>query len=68
MKQRLGDINGAIEDYTKSIELDPNDGLTYHNRGYCKQLLKDFDSACNDAKKSKQLGYDAEELINDVCD
>jgi len=27
---------GALLVYTKSIDLDPNDGISYSNRGYCK--------------------------------
>lgn len=67
VKQDLEDIIGAINDYTKAIELNPNDGLAYNNREFCKQILKDFDSSCTDAKKAKELCYDAQELIEAVC-
>ena len=58
---------GDLQDYTKSIDLDPNDGISYFSRGYCKQELQDFDGACIDALKSKELGYDSKELIDEVC-
>ena len=30
---RLGNLEQAIQDYSKAIELDPDEGLTYLNRG-----------------------------------
>ena len=35
-KNSSGDYAGAIEDYTKAIELDPKDAVAYYNRGYAK--------------------------------
>jgi len=32
-KDDAKDYNGAISDYTKAIELDPNDAGAYYNRG-----------------------------------
>ena len=31
MKQNIGDVNGAIEDYKRAIELDPKDMYTQNN-------------------------------------
>ena len=67
VKYKLGYINAAIEDYTKAIVLDPNDGIPYYNRGLCKEELQDFDGACLDVRKSQELGYEASELIDEFC-
>ena len=32
-----GDLEGAIADYTKAIELDPNSADGYYNRGVARQ-------------------------------
>ena len=48
--------------------LNTNLRIYFNNRGFCKQLLKDFDAACMDAKESERLGFDAQELIETVCD
>ena len=66
-KTLLKDYNGAIADYTKAIEINPNNATAYHSRGINKYFLNDFYSACIDAKKAQDLGYDATYLINTVC-
>jgi hypothetical protein len=48
-----GDINGAIQEYTRAIKLNPNYAKAYNNRGMVKavnlqdyqEALKDFDTA-----------------------
>ena len=37
-KTNLKDYNGAISDYNKAIELDPNDADAYYNRGNLKVI------------------------------
>ncbi|MDA9246903.1 hypothetical protein N9P25_01110 [Flavobacteriaceae bacterium] len=66
-KIELKDNYGAIADFTKAIELDPNLFGAYYNRGISKYYLGDKNSACQDALKSQDLGYDASELIKIVC-
>ena len=51
------DHNGAIRDYTKAIELDPNDANAYYNRGVSKENLGDLNGACADWKKAAALGH-----------
>ena len=41
-KHENGDFYGAIVDYTKAIELDPNLALAYSNRGSTKYDLGDY--------------------------
>ena len=40
-KGNLGDNHGAIEDFNKAIQLDPNDAKLYFYRGSGKGLLDD---------------------------
>lgn len=39
MKQALGDIHGAIEDYKRAVELDPDDAITWNNLGLLEEQL-----------------------------
>ena len=66
-KDDLKDYNGAISDYTKAIEINPNYANAYYNRGISKYYSNDYYGACIDAKKVQDLGDDATELINVVC-
>ena len=45
------DFKGAIEYYTKCIELEPNLAVAYHNRALSKCNLKDYIGAINDHDK-----------------
>ena len=56
-----------MADYTKAIELNPNFATAYNNRAASKGLLGDINGACEDAKKSASLGYDASKLIEVLC-
>lgn len=50
-KSDSGDFKGAIEYYTKCIELEPNLAEAYHNRALSKCNLKDYTGAINDHDK-----------------
>ena len=41
-KAEAKDYYGAISDFTKAIELNPNDASAYFNRGNSKRILKDY--------------------------
>ena len=41
-KHELQDYRGAISDYSKAIELNPNDAAAYYNRGVAKHDLHDY--------------------------
>ena len=45
------DYYGAISDYNKAIELNPNDADAFHNRGTSKYYLKDYYAAIADYTK-----------------
>ncbi len=50
-KADKGDFIGAILDYTRSIEIDPNLATAYFNRGHAKADLGDFRGAILDYDK-----------------
>jgi tetratricopeptide (TPR) repeat protein len=54
-KGNLEDYSGAIADYSKAIELDPDYAATYNNRGVAKYSAG-LDG-CSDLMKAKSLGY-----------
>lgn len=45
MKQALRDVNGAISDYEKALELDPEDAITLNNLGLLEEQLFRMQSA-----------------------
>jgi len=47
-KLKLQDYNGAIEDFNKAIELNPEDSLTYCIRGSARSELRDYIGALKD--------------------
>jgi tetratricopeptide (TPR) repeat protein len=54
-KQASGDLDGAIADYTKAIELKPNLEGAYVNRGNAKQAKGDIDGAITDYNAAIEL-------------
>jgi tetratricopeptide (TPR) repeat protein len=67
-KANLQDYRGAIEDYSKAIQLNPNDSMPYYNRGLSKLELNQKNSACLDWSKAGELGNgNAYDLIKKNC-
>ena len=54
-KAQVKDYYGAIADYTKAIELNPNDADAYYNRGNSKRNLKDYYGGIADYTKAIEL-------------
>ena len=55
-KRQTGDINGAISDYTKAIDIDSTFFEAFYNRGNAKSfVLRDFSGAISDYTKAIQL-------------
>src|SRR5258705_124712 len=50
-----GDLDGALADYDKAIELNPKDALAYYNRGNVKDKTGDVDGALADYGKAIKL-------------
>ena len=57
-KVENGDYYGGIADYTKAIELNPNDADAYYNRGNAKRKLEDHYGAISDYTKAIELKPD----------
>jgi Flp pilus assembly protein TadD len=47
-KAARGDFDGAIADFTRTIELDPKEPKAYNNRGLAKHHKGDFEGALAD--------------------
>ena len=56
-KYYLKDYQGAIADYNKAIEINPQYALAFANRGDSKRRLGKEKDACIDYKKAASLGY-----------
>ena len=56
-KRNLKDYQGAIADYTKAIEIDPQYAFAYVIRGDAKLKLEDYQNACKDYKKAVSHGH-----------
>ena len=62
-KSKIGDHTGAIDDYTKAIEMDYQYGsYAYLNRGVSKGILGDIKGACSDVRISVSLGYERDDI------
>lgn len=54
-KIELKDYKGALEDYTKAIQLEPNNYDAYLGRGKVGRLLKDYNNSIKDYTKAIEL-------------
>ena len=55
-KAKNGDLDGAIADFNRAIELNPNDDAPYYNRAQARQLKKDAAGAIADYTRAIELG------------
>ena len=55
-KFQKGDSDGAIEDYTQVININPKDSDAFFNRANVKKEIGDLKGACEDWKKAAELG------------
>ncbi len=74
-KNNFGDIDGAIEDYEKAVELDPDDAIAHNNlgllleqKGYKRASEERFERADKLSKNEDHLLEMMDDLENDKCD
>ena len=63
-KYKTGDYVGAIADYTKAIQLKPNDAVIYYNRGLAKDKLNQHFAAITDYDSAIHLKPDYVDAYN----
>ena len=67
-KDNLKDYQGAIDDYSKAISINPQNASAYANRGIVKQLVGDMDGACADWGRASSMGNkNAAKWVNEEC-
>ena len=67
-KAVIKDYKGAIQDFNKAIELNPDLAEAYYNRGIAKIKSGQKDDGCLDFSKAGELGSaKAYEAIKEVC-
>ena len=68
-KAERGDHYGAISDYTKAIEINPNYATAFENRGIAKETIGDLTGACSDWRQTVYLSpnADAAKWVRDQC-
>ena len=54
-RHKKGDLDGAIADYTKAIELDPKFALAYYSRSVARGRKGDRDGVIADSTKAIEL-------------
>lgn len=61
-------LRGAIDDYSKAIDINNNDSGAYYSRGLAKLKLNKFQSACEDLNIAYRLGdVQSKSLILKYC-
>ena len=67
-RMNSGNYQGAIADYTKAIEIDPQYANAYVNRGIDRKIINDLKGACLDWRKAAGLGKEnAAEWVKKQC-
>jgi len=59
----LEKFEDAINDFSKAIESDPTYSDAYYNRGYCYELMNDFENSTKDYQKTLSLTPNHEKAI-----
>jgi len=54
-RQKKGDLDGALADYNRAIELNPHDATPYNNRGLVKMAKGNLDGALADYDRALQI-------------
>src|SRR6266508_3807945 len=54
-KAKKGNLDGALADFNRAIELSPNNAVAYYNRAHAKRLKKDAAGALADCTRALEL-------------
>jgi lipoprotein NlpI len=54
-KYEKGDLDGAVADYSRAIEIDPKYAMAYFNRGVVKGIKDDLDGAVADYSRAIEI-------------
>ena len=57
-KYDTGNYQGAIDDWSRAIEINPKNALAYYNRGLAKDDLQDYQGAIADYTKAIEINPD----------
>ena len=66
-KYRLRDYQGAISDFNKAIEINPQYATAYYNRGIIKGISGDSKGACADMRRASSLGETMSPAMQRKC-
>ena len=67
-KYNLDDFQGALDDYSKLLEISPDIPEVFTKRGLVKKALKDINGSYKDLEKAAELGDDeAAKLLKEHC-
>ncbi len=55
IRDKKQDMQGALKDFTRAIELNPEYTMAYNNRGIIKGSMQDFEGALQDFNKAVEL-------------
>ena len=61
--RKFGNLEGEIHNRTRVIEINPDDGEAYYERGYAYMSQGSFDKAINDYSKAIYLKYQIEKSL-----
>jgi tetratricopeptide (TPR) repeat protein len=64
VKEKKGDLEGAIADYTQAIKVNPKYAAAYRNRGDAKRKKGDLDGASADFSRAIKLGSPSADLAD----
>jgi len=64
-RARNGDMNGAIADLGRALELDPKSATAYYERGVAKRDKRDLDGALADFNKAIEIRPTDHDFYND---
>src|ERR1700694_1641978 len=59
-----GDLDGALAEFNRDIEIDPNYSAPYFSRGFVRRRQSDYDRAISDFTKAIELNPIAEAYLD----